>query len=185
MLTARDWTDLGVKGTTRRYDVATIAARAIELPDRFRLTTMARDPDFASKLRLHHDAWGHDAPVTALDLDLFRYSRTAPTYDARLDISILAPDGEHVAGCIVFPDYANGDGEIERVCTHSAYRRRGLAMAAILGAFRAADAVGLKTATLTGYGEDAVRMYGRFEAVDTWTWHGWRTVVRLPPATTT
>jgi GNAT superfamily N-acetyltransferase len=181
-LRARGWLDIGRTSTSRRYDVAGLAHPQIALPDGFRLVTMAEDPNWASKERLHHNAWHHDEPVTALDLDLFAYSRTAPTYDPTLDISVVAPDGEHVASCIGFPDHENAFAEIERVCTRSDHRRRGLAAAAIQGCLDALDHAGIATAALTGYGDEAVRLYGKLDAIDTWEWHAWRRIVPLPAA---
>ena len=176
-LQAHGWTDAGRTSTTRRYDVAALAGRPVALPAGFRLVTMAQDPNWASKQRLHHNAWHRDAPVTDLDLDRFAYSRTAPTYDPTLDISVVAPNGEHVASCLAFPDVENSYAEIERVCTHSAHRRRGLAMAAIGGCLDALDRAGIATASLTGYGDGAIRLYGKLDAIDTWHWRAWRRIV--------
>jgi GNAT superfamily N-acetyltransferase len=180
-LRARGWLDAGRTSTTRRYDVHALAHRPVALPEGFRLVTMAEDPSWASKQRLHHDAWHHGAPVTDLDLALYAYSRTAPTYDPTLDVSVVAPDGEHVASCLGFPDYANRFAEIERVCTRSDHRRRGLAAAAIQGCLDALDDAGIETASLTGYGDDAVSLYGKLEAIDAWEWHAWRRLVPWPP----
>ena len=176
-LRARGWLDVGRTSTTRRYDVRALAHRPVAVPGGFRLVTMADAPDWASKERLHHNAWHHDEPVTALDLDLYAYSRTAPTYDPTLDIAVVSPDGELVASCLGFPDVENSFAEIERVCTRSDYRRRGLAAAAIQGCLDALDDAGIETASLTGYGEDAVRLYGKLDAIDSWEWHAWRRIV--------
>lgn len=174
----RGWKDLGRQTTSRRYDVATKAAEPIGLPEGFRVVSMAENPNFASKIRLYHDAWHHDGPVTQLDLDLHEYSRTAPTYDLALDISVVSPAGEHVAACTAFPDYTNDCAEIERVCTRSDFRRRGLAEAAIRACFRAIHAVGLRTAYLTGVAEDAINLYGKLGAIGEWHAHRWQLTVR-------
>ena len=178
VLTSRGWQDLGPAGVTRRFDVATVAAEPPTVPDGFRLVSMADDPNLASKLRLYHDAWHAGAPVTPLDLDLYEYCRTAPTYDPALDISIVAPDGEHVAGCTAFPDYVNSNGEIERVCSRSDHRRRGLVEAAIRGCFQALDRAGIRTATITGESEPAIHLYGKLGATEAWVWHAWQLVFR-------
>ena len=181
-LQTHGWVDLGRASTTRRFDVAAAAAGVVELPAGFRLVTMAQDPNFASKLRLHSDAWSGGAPVTELTLDLHEYSRTAPTYEPELDISVVAPNGEHVAGCTAFPDYENSYAEIERVCTRSDFRRRGLATAAIGGCFRALHEVGLETAYLTSFGDDAVDLYGKLGPIAEWHAHAWRLLVPAPAA---
>lgn len=181
VLAARGWQDLGPAGVTRRFDVAARATEPFTLPDGYRLVSMAEDPNFASKLHLHHDAWHPGTPVTPLDLDLFEYCRTAPTYEPELDISIVAPNGDHVAGCTAFPDYVNSNGEIERVCSRSDHRRRGLVEAAIHGCFQALHRAGLRTATLTGDGEPAIRLYGKLGATEEWVWHAWQLVIPAPP----
>jgi GNAT superfamily N-acetyltransferase len=181
-LQAHGWLDLGRASTTRRFDVAAGAAGGVELPDGFRFVTLAEDPNFASKIRLHHDAWSDGAPVTELSLDLHEYSRTAPTYEPELYISVVAPNGEHVAGCTAFPDYESSYAEIERVCTRSDYRRRGLATAALQGCFRALHEVGLETAYLTGFGDDAVDLYRKLGPVAEWHSHAWRLLIPAPTA---
>lgn len=177
LLASRGWRDLGRRATTRRFDVAAKAREPISLPEGFRIVTMAEDPSFRSKIALYHDAWHAGEPVTALDLELHEYCRTAPTYELGLDISVVAPDGEHVAGATAFPDYANGCAEIERVATLSAYRRRGLATAVIGACFRALDAAGLRNATITGETEDAIRLYGRMGATAEWHSRTWELIV--------
>ena len=180
VLASRGWQDLGLEAVTRRFDVATKAAEPYTIPDGYRLVSMAGDPNIASKVRLHHDAWHPGTPVTALDLDIWEYCLTAPTYDPELDISIVAPDGEHVAGCTAFPDYVNSNSEIERVCSRSDHRRRGLVQAAIHGCFQALDRAGLRTATITGESDAAIDLYGKLGATEEWAWHAWQLVIRAP-----
>jgi hypothetical protein len=175
-LASRGWQDLGRASTTRRYDVASKAAEEIVTPEGFRVVSAEEDNNIPSKLRLYHDAW-HHGPVTDLDIDLFEYCQTAPTYEAALDIAVIASDGEHVAGCTAFPDYRNSYAEIERVCAGSDFRRRGLATAAIGGCFRALDTVGIRTAYLTGYGDDAVSLYGKLGPTAEWHVHAWQLVL--------
>jgi GNAT superfamily N-acetyltransferase len=178
-LASRGWQDMGRASMTRRYDVAAISAEQAGPPDGFRVASAAEEANFSSKLRLYHDAWRH-GPVTDTDLDLWEYCRTAPTYEAELDISVITPDGEHVAGCTAFPDYKNSYAEIERVCTRSDFRRRGLAVAAIAGCFRALVEVGVRTAYLTGFGEDAISLYGKLGPTAEWHSHAWQLI--LPPS---
>lgn len=62
--------------------------------------------------------------MTPLDLLAYEYSRESEAYDPHLDISVVAPSGQHVASCVGFVDRANNIAEIERICTHSDHRRR-------------------------------------------------------------
>jgi ribosomal protein S18 acetylase RimI-like enzyme len=177
LLASRGWRDLGRRATTRQFDVAAKAREPIDLPEGFHIVSMAQDPSFRSKIALYHDAWHAGDPVTALDVELLEYSRTAPTYELGLDLSVVAPDGEHVAGATAFPDYANGHAEIERVATLSAYRRRGLATAVIGACFRALDARGLRDARITGESADAIRLYGKLGATAEWHSRVWELVI--------
>jgi hypothetical protein len=177
VLAAHGWQPLGRRATTRRFDVAAKAREPINLPDGFRLVSMAEDPNFCSKVEIYHDAWHDGEPVTAEDLEVHARCRTAPTYAPELDISVVAPDGEHVAAATGFVDAANSSAEIERVATRTAYRRRGLATAAIGGCLRALDAAGIRHATITGYSEDAIRLYGQLGAIGEWHSAAWQIVI--------
>ena len=81
--------------------------------------------------------------------------------EAEFDLSIINPQGEHVAGCEAFIDYENGVAEIERVCTHSGYRRRGLAKAVIESCFHRLRSHGIYTAYITGWNEATNNLYGK------------------------
>lgn len=176
-LASSGWEDLGPTEIVRRYDVPSQAARPLALREGFRLATMEEAPDFASKQRLYHSAWHRDRPVTDLHLRIFEYLRTAPIYDPTLDFSVVAPSGEHVAGCVAFVDYANAYAEIEKVCTHSDYRRQGLAEAAIRHCFRELHRRGVAKAYITGGNEGAIGLYGKLGAVEEWPLNTWRKVV--------
>lgn len=177
VLAGHGWRPLGRRATTRRFDVSAKAREPISLPDGFRLVSMAEDPNFASKVEIYHDAWHAGKPVTQEDLDVHAYCRTAPTYSPELDISVVAPGGEHVAGATAFVDVANSCAEIERVATRSDYRRRGLATAAIGGCLRALDNTGIRYATITGYSEDAIRLYGQLGAISERHSTAWQIVI--------
>ena len=180
VLAANGWEDLGPEEIMRRYDVAAQAAREPVLPEGFRAVTLAENGDWASKQRLHHSAWHGDKPVTGFHLQVFEYCRTSPSYDPTLDFSVLSPAGEHAAGCVAFPDYGNAYAEIERVCTHSAFRRRGLAEAVLRHCFRELHRRGIREATITGGNDAAIGLYGKLGAVEAWPLHAWRRVVDRP-----
>lgn len=181
VLAAYGWEDLGPTELTRRYDVAAKAAEPLALEEGFRLVSMKEDPNFASKQRLHHSGWHQDKPVTDLHLRIFEYNRTSPIYNPALDFSVVAPDGEHVAGCIAFVDFENGYAEIEKVCTHSAHRRRGLAEAVIRKCFRELHRIGIRSAYITGENDAAMSLYGKLGAVEEWPLNTWRKAVARDP----
>ena len=69
-----------------------------------------------------------------------RYSyeglQQAPNYRPDLDIYVVAPNGDYVACCISWWDAANQIASLEPVATVPAYRRKGLARAAVYEAMR-------------------------------------------------
>ena len=62
-------------------------------------------------------------------------------------------------------DYKNNYAEIEAVCTHNEYRRRGLAQAVIMECMRRLRDEGVKYAYISGYSEETISLYGKFEFV--------------------
>jgi ribosomal protein S18 acetylase RimI-like enzyme len=87
------------------------------------------------------------------------YSRQNPAYDPALDFSALTQEGVHVASCVGFIDPACKMAEVEKVCTHSQYRRRGLGEAVIRECFRQLRQRGFDTAYITGYSGEANGLY--------------------------
>lgn len=76
----------------------------------------------------------------------YRITRSAPGYDAALDLVAVMPDGSFGAYCICWPEAASGSCEFEPVGTHPDHRRQGLAGAVMFAAMRRARAMGLHTA---------------------------------------
>ena len=78
----------------------------------------------------------------------------------------MAPDGRFVAGCEALIDAHNAEAEIERVCTHSAFRKRGFARAVIQECLYRLREMGMRSAYITGYSEAAIALYGSMGAVE-------------------
>jgi GNAT superfamily N-acetyltransferase len=93
-------------------------------------------------------------------------ARRNPIYHAPTDICVMAPDGRLVAGCEALIDAHNLEADIERVCTHDAFRRRGFARAAIIECLHRLKDLGLRNAYIMGYSEQALALYGSLGAVD-------------------
>ena len=61
-------------------------------------------------------------------------------------------------------DAHNCEADVERVCTHSAYRRRGFARAAIQECLYRLQAMGMQRAAIAGYSKAAVALYSSLGA---------------------
>lgn len=92
--------------------------------------------------------------------DISRYGRDNPIYHAETDLCVVARDGTHVSGCEALIDTRNLEADIERVCTHSNYRRQGLARVVIQECLYRLKEMGMKKAHITGYSEGAIALYG-------------------------
>lgn len=176
-LTAQGWEDRGPAEMMRWYSVAEQAGRPLILEEDFRIVSMEEDPNFASKQRLYQNAWHDDEPVTDLLLRIYEYCRSSPIYDPSLDFSVVDACGEHIAGCTAYVDFANSNAEIEKVCTHTAYRRRGLAEALILRCFQELHRLGIRTVNITGEIGAPSSLYGKLGAIDERPIHFWQRVV--------
>jgi ribosomal protein S18 acetylase RimI-like enzyme len=71
-----------------------------------------------------------------------------------------------VAGCEALIDTHNLEADIERVCTHSGYRRRGFGKAVIQECMIRLQAMGMKKAHIVGYGEGAISLYSALRPFD-------------------
>jgi len=91
---------------------------------------------------------------------------------------VVDPDGVHAASCLGFLDTANRISEIERVCTHSAYRRRGLAEAVIRACFQRLAQRGVERAYITAYGPEADALYEKLGPVARRAWAHYELLIR-------
>jgi len=160
-LESRGFRSLGVVANTREYDLLAQEYNAVELAPAFRIVDMSEHPDYVSKALLYINAFENRSQLSEFDLLRFEYSRESPAYDAAFDVSVVTGEGMHVASCVGFNDPAYGVAEVEKVCTHNAYRRQGLAEAIIQECFQRLRQRGIKRAYITGYGEGANRLYER------------------------
>jgi GNAT superfamily N-acetyltransferase len=94
------------------------------------------------RAQLHATVW-HPSKVTPAG---YRITRSAPGYDATLDMVAVLPEGSLGAYCICWPEEATGSCEFEPVGTHPDHRRKGLAGAVMYAAMRRAREIGLRTA---------------------------------------
>jgi GNAT superfamily N-acetyltransferase len=129
----------------------------------FTIVDMATQPNYRAQRTLRADAFNgiSDPSDPAINdaLEWQSFYHLGPTYHAPTDLCVMAEDGSYVAGCEALIDARNVEADIERVCTHSAYRRRGLARAVIQECLYRLQAMGIERAAITGYSEGAMALY--------------------------
>jgi ribosomal protein S18 acetylase RimI-like enzyme len=170
LLAARGFRNAGPLAVTRQYDLTGPLKRDVALPEGYTIASMLENHDYAGKLLVSRNAFRNVNTVTDLDLLTFEYARECPAYDPAFDLSVIVPDGAHVSSCVGFVDYENRVSEIERVCTHSAYRRKGLAEAVIRACMARLSDAGIACAYITSYGPEADGLYAKLGAVKQRQW---------------
>jgi len=155
------------------FDLTRPLPEAPPLPAGFALLDMASQPDYRARRVLRAEAFEGRADLSeaelARDLELDAAWRESPIYHADTDVYVRAEDGCLVAGCEALIDARNAAADIERICTHSAFRRRGLARAAIHDCLRRLREMGLARAYIAGYSREALALYGSLGAVESRT----------------
>jgi GNAT superfamily N-acetyltransferase len=134
----------------------------------FALVDMQSHPDYRARRVLRAEAFQGRAGLSDeeldRDLDLEAAWRHSPTYHPAADVYVLAPDARLVAGCEALIDTRNAEADVERVCTHSAFRRRGFARAAIYACLLRLRDLGMTRAAIAGYSPEALGLYGSLGA---------------------
>lgn len=120
----------------------------IQLPDGFRLTSLAEDCDWA---KVHRVLWrgfdhGDDVPMNEEEFESRRKMFDPPK--ARLDLKIVAaaPNGEFASFCGMFYEPTGRFAYVEPVATDPRYRQMGLGKAAVLEGIRRCAELGADTA---------------------------------------
>lgn len=160
----------GARYLTRRFDLARQPTPATSLEPGFAIVDMDAEPDYRGRRILRANAFQgrEDLSEDELreELRLDAVSRGSPIYHAVCDVYVRASDGRLVAGCEALLDAHNAEADIERVCTHSAFRRRGFARAAMLACLERLRAMGMRYTYITGYNDAAIGLYGSLNHVD-------------------
>ena len=169
-LTSRGFTSRGEAATTRAYSVAGQAAAGFTTPAGYRVVSIAQEPDYLGKRLVQVNAFRGLDEVKEIDLLAYEYSRESAAYDPHLDLSVVAPDGQHVASCVGFLDHATNLAEIERICTHAAHRGRGHAFAVVRACFQQLHARGCERAYITGYSGEANNLYEKLGPTNRTRW---------------
>lgn len=151
-----------------RFDLQSEKHARFCLDEGYSIVAMSSPADYLNQALLRHNAFVSEREITedelANRLKITRHAITNPIYHARTDLCLMAPDGTFVSGCEALIDTRNLEADIERVCTHSDYRRRGYARAVIKECLVRLTDMGLKTAYITGYSDAAIRLYSSLGA---------------------
>jgi ribosomal protein S18 acetylase RimI-like enzyme len=160
----------GQIAVTRQYDLTGTLAPQIPLGSEYQIVDMVTNQNFAARMRLIKDGFQDQDTVSEMDMLTFEYARECPCYNPAFDLSAITNDGIHTSTCVGFVDYENRVAEVEKVCTHHAYRRKHLAQAVILECFRRLKAAGFEYAYITGYSDAATDLYGKLGHVRQKRW---------------
>lgn len=156
--------------STRRFDLTQDLPPRPRLEAGFTIVDMAAHPDYRAQRILRDNAFGgrNDVSEEILQQELLFYHHIhhGPIYHAPADLCVMAPDGRFVAGCEALIDARNASADIERICTHSDFRRRGFARAVIRACMERLQQMGLRTAYITGYSPEALALYSSLGHVE-------------------
>ena len=158
----------GQEEIERLYKLSDKVKEGIILDSEFTIEDMLQHPDLEGKAILYNNAWRNGSKVTNYDMLRYEYNRESPCFHPKFDLSIVNQNGLHVASCVAFIDYQNHYAEIEKVCSHSEYRSKGLAEAVIRECFRRLYNEGIEYAYIGGSSAEAKGLYGKLGAIKTW-----------------
>lgn len=154
---------LGEEATTRQYDLRAREHEPVKLAAGYQIVNIAENADYRARGLLYVNGFDDKEQVSEFDLLRFEYSRQNPAYDPSLDLSVITPDGVHVASCVGFCDPAYRMAEVEKVCTHPQYRRIGLGEAVIRECFQRLRQRGIDMAYITDYSGEANGLYEKLD----------------------
>ena len=114
------------------------------LTERFRLTSLADEPDWGKVNRALWRGFDHsgEPPASEADLEDRRKMFDTPSARRELKIAVAAPDGHFIAFCGMFYEPTNRFAYVEPVATDPDYRRMGLGKAAVREGIRRCAALG-------------------------------------------
>jgi len=146
------------------FDLTKDLGGRTQLAAEFAIVSMKTEADYRAQLLLRQNAFAGKTELSEAEIEhidkISRHGRDNPIYHAETDLCVVAPDGTFVSGCEALIDTRNLEADIERVCTHSDYRRQGLARVVIQACFYRLKEMGVKKAHITGYSEGAIALYG-------------------------
>ena len=155
---------------TRRFDLTCELPSRFPLEPGFVIVDMKSHPDYRAQSILRANAFQKKMELTEDELNdrlkYFNYNMKGPLYHPETDLCVMAEDGRCVSGCEALINAHYLEADIERVCTHSSFRKRGFARAAIQECLYRLKDMGIHKAYITGYSPQALALYGSLGAVD-------------------
>jgi GNAT superfamily N-acetyltransferase len=155
---------------TRRFDLTCGLPPRFPLEPGFVIVDMKSHPDYRGQGIMRADAFQKKSSLTEEELNYrlryFNHNHKGPIYHPETDLCLMAEDGQIVAGCEALINAHCLEADIERVCTHSCFRKRGFARAAIQECLYRLKDMGIHNAYITGYSPEALALYGSLGAVD-------------------
>lgn len=124
-----------------RIDLTPEASLSAPLPDGFRISDMSETRDYRNYLLCLHRGFGHEeaGEPFAWNPEAEKNARDAlmrPHADASLKLNVVAPNGDFACHCGLWYDPRARLALIEPLATAPAYRRMGLARAAVYEGLR-------------------------------------------------
>ncbi len=154
---------------TRRFDLTGELVPRVPLEPGFEIVDMHAHPDYRAQRILRANAFQGKDSLSEEELEraikFYNHSHSGPIYHPQTDLCVMAPDGQFVSGCEALIDARNCEADIERVCTHSSFRKRGFARAVIQECLYRLRDMGIRSAYITGYSPEAIALYGSIGAV--------------------
>ena len=172
VLANHGFTKGGINEVSRQYDLQNMDVTPPVLTEGIVLKDLFSHPNEYGSILVGENAWHNRNEVSDYDMARYQFRRENPCYFPHLDIYAENQDGLIVANCNAFVDYKNNYAEIERVCTHNEYRKKGLARAVIIECMRRLRDEGVKYAYIGGSSEEAINLYGKFEFSAYRNWYG-------------
>jgi GNAT superfamily N-acetyltransferase len=155
---------------TRRFDLTGELVPRFPLQPGFVIVNMKSHPDYRAQGVLRAEAFQGKSALAEEEMNCrlryYNHSHNGPVYHPDTDLCVMAEDGQFVSGCEALINAHCLEADIERVCTHSNFRRRGFARAVIQECLYRLKEIGIHSAYITGYSPEAIGLYGSLGAVE-------------------
>lgn len=153
---------------TQQFDLTHAPVARFALEEGFTIVDMYAHPDYLGQRVLRDDAFSGRSNVSEADLRrellFYNHLHDGPLYHPQTDLCVMTEDGRLVAGCEALIDIRNAEADIERVCTHSSFRKRGFARAVIQECLHRLHEMGIRRAYITGFSTEAIALYASLGA---------------------
>jgi GNAT superfamily N-acetyltransferase len=156
--------------STQRFDLTATPVKRFPLEPGYMIVDMHTHPNYREQRILRAEAFSGKSSLSEEELrrqlEFYNYIHRGPLYHPQYDLCVMAEDGQFVAGCEALIDARNLAADIERVCTHSRFRKRGFARAVIQECLERLRDMGMRRAYITGYSPEAMALYGSLGAAE-------------------